>query len=1339
MQKEVVEGFQLSPQQKHLWSLCGDDRATVYRSQCGVRLGGRLDKRALREAVENVVRRHEILRTSFHRLPGMDVPLQIINEPAAVTIVETDLGGMDAPGQEAELEALFEQAGRRAADFDQEPLLHLSLIRLSPDSHVLLMSIPALCADAVGLRELARAVGRAYAACLDGEELLAEPVQYADLSEWQNELLISDDTQSAREFWRRQDLSALHLLALPGEKQLTGAAAFDPRYISFSPGHETAGKVAAVSGAHGVDAPVLLLACWQTLLWRLHGESDAVVCAAFDGRMFGELEEALGLFVKYLPVASRLETDLPFAEALRRADESMRDVSKWQECFSWELAGPSLEDAPESLFCPFSFDINVRPAKFTSAGIVFSVERSRACVERFKAKLSCVQGDEGLSFELHYDASLYEEGDVRRLASQYQKLLESVVDNPQARLTSLDVLGDAERRQLLIDFNDTKAAYPLDRCLHQLFEEQAARTPDAVAVVFEQGRMTYAELNGRANQLAHHLRRLGVGPEAPVGICVERSLEMVFGLLGILKAGAAYVPLDPSYPGERLSFMLDDSHVPVLLTQRRLLDLLPEHQARVLCLDDGGETFGEESRENPRSEVEPANLAYVIYTSGSTGTPKGVMVPHEAIANRLLWMQDAFPLTVEDTVLQKTPFSFDASVWEFFAPLIAGARLLVARPGGHQDNVYLTRTVAEQQVTTLQLVPSMYRVLLETEGVWACNVSLRRVFCGGETLPAALQERSFALLDAELHNLYGPTETAIDAASWKCRPGPLGVNVPIGRPIGNTQIYLLSEDMRPVPTGVAGEVYIGGVGVARGYLRRADLTAERFVPNPFGAEPGARFYKTGDLARHRPSGGIEFLGRIDDQVKLRGFRIELGEIEAVLRLHPALREAVVMASEETPGESRLVAYVVPEPASAPTVNELRDFLHEKLPDYMVPTSFVVLEALPMMPNGKVNRRGLPSAVEAQGKLDKIIALPRDNLEGQLVRIWKEVLGTKEHLGVTDNFFDLGGHSLLAVRLMAQIHKWFGQELPLSILFEGATIEHLADVLRGQAAAIAPTPIVPIQPKGSKPPFFCVHTGSGEVLCYEPWARYMGEDQPFYGVQDHFAYKAGDPEISIEEMAASYVGAVRAAQPEGPYLLGGWSFGGLVAFEMARQLREQGQDVPLLVVVDAGAPSFLRKAIQADDAVLLTILANEFVRYSLKDEELKGMLAELRQLDSEGQLRYVMKYFMQSDAAAAHVEPHYAFQFLQRHLRVFRTRVVVSGNYVPQVYPGRVTLFRSNEEPPEMVGLDPAKGWGELSTEPVEIHVVPGNHATMGLEPHVRVLAERLRSCIDEALSASRSH
>jgi amino acid adenylation domain-containing protein len=1330
MQKQIIEGFQLSPQQKHLWSLCGRDRGTVYRAQCAVRLEGPLDRRILCQGIENVVQRHEILRTSYHSLPGMDVPLQVINDTAVVTIIQIDLSDMEASRQETELEASLEKASLRLTNCEQETLFHVSLISLSPNTHVLQMTLPSLCADTIGLDHLVRAIGQAYAACLNEEQLPEESVQYADLSEWQNELIESEDTGAARDFWRRQDLSGLHNLTLPTEKQPTPDEVFNPRSVSVMLDSEKSMRVAAIAEDHGVSTSLLLLACWQTLLWRLASESDTVVCAAFAGRKFSELEQSLGLFAKYLPVASHLEKHFGFTEVLRQAADSVLDVSKWQECFSWEQAEPSPESASGS---PFSFDFNLRPAKFTSAGVVFTIDQLFAYIDRFQVRLSCVQVDEGLWLEFHYDSSLYEKDDVRRLAGQYQKLLESVIATPKGQITALEMLDDVERRQLLIDFNDTKSLYALDKCLHQLFELQAAQTPDNVAVIFEERRLTYAELNEQANQLAHHLQRLAVGPEVLVGICVERSLEMIVGLLGILKTGAAYVPLDPSYPKERLAFMLDDAKVRVLLTQQRLARTLPEHQALVVCLDTASETIVEESRYNPQSKVSPANVAYVIYTSGSTGRPKGVMIPHKAIVNRLLWMQTAFPLTCEDLVLQKTPFSFDASVWEFFAPLFAGAGLLIARPGGHQDNTYLAQLVAERGVTTVQVVPSMYRVLLETKGIEACNGSLRRVFCGGEALPVALQERSFELLDAELNNLYGPTETAIDAAFWRCHPDNRSVTVPIGGPIGNMQIYLLNKDMKPVPMGVAGELYIGGVGVARGYMNRPDLTAERFVPNPFSAQKGARLYKSGDLARRQSGGAIEFLGRLDEQVKLRGFRIELGEIEAVLRQHPALAEAVVLAREETPGDTRLVAYIVAKSDSAATVNELKDFLREKLPDYMVPTSFVALQALPMMPNGKVDRRGITSTTEAESRLDKILALPRDNLEGQLVRIWKQVLGTKEHIGVTDNFFDLGGHSLLAVRLMAQIHKWFGQELPLSILFEGATIDHLAEVLRGRAAVQAPTPIVPIQPKGSRPPFFCVHTGSGEVLCYEPWARYLNEDQPFYGVQDHFAYKDGDPEISIEKMAAIYVEALRATQPVGPYLLGGWSFGGLVAFEMARQLRELGQDVPLLVLVDAGAPSFVRQIIEADDAVLLTILANQLTRYSMKDEELKPLREALRKLDTNEQLKYVINYFIERDRVGASLDMGYAFEFLKRHLRVFRTRIQVTRSYVPPVYPGPITVFRGSEEPPEVLGLDPTKGWSELSTQPVEVHIVPGNHETMGLDPNVKMLAARLQSCIDEAL------
>lgn len=1321
MQNQIIEGFQLSPQQTHLWSLCGRYGATLYRSQCAVRIDGRLDKRLLRRAIESVVQRHEILRTSFHSVPGMNVPVQVINEPSAVTIFEVNLSAFDASRQTAELEALMECATRWLADCEHGSMFHVVIISLSRHCHMLQLTLPALCADAAGLARLVHLIANAYEACVNEEELGEEPIQYADLSEWQNELLEADDAAAAREFWRKQDLSTVHNLTLPAEKQPVPDAGFDPQSFSVAIDSATAGSLAAIAGDQEVTMPILLLTCWQVLLWRLGGESDTIVCAAFDGRKFSELEQALGLFAKYLPVVAPLEKRFSFNEALQQTASAVRDVSKWQEVFTWE-AEPRLGS--------FSFDFTVRPANLRASGVVFEIEKQCSYIDRFHVRLSCLQDAKGLSLTFHYDANRYGQGDVRRLAAQYQRLLESVIARPESPIADLEIVDDVERRRLLIDFNDTEESYALDKCLHQLFEQQAALTPGNVAVIFDGQQLTYAELNSRANQLAHHLQRLGIGPEDLVGICVERSLEMILGLLGILKAGAAYVPLDPSYPKERLALMLNDAGVHLLLTQQRLLETLPEHEAHVVCLDNAD--IVAESDENPRSNVSTANLAYVIYTSGSTGRPKGVMVPHQSIANRVLWMQSAFPLTGEDLVLQKTPFSFDASVWEFFAPLLAGARLLIARPGGHQDNAYLVDVVAREKVTTLQLVPSMFRVLLETKGIEACNSGLRRVFCGGEALPAAVQEKSFATLTADLHNLYGPTETAIDAAFWKCRTGSGGVTVPIGCPIGNMQIYLLDRDMKLVPVGVAGELYIGGVGVSRGYLNRPDLTADRFVPDPFSTKPGARLYRSGDLARYQASGVIEFLGRLDEQVKLRGFRIELGEIEASLREHPALVEAVVIASEQAPDDQRLVAYIVMNSGSTVTPNELRDFLRQKLPEYMVPTSFVVLSALPLMPNGKVDRRAIASIVETESRHDKILALPRDNLEGQLVRIWKQVLGTQEHIGVTDNFFDLGGHSLLAVGLMAQIQKWFGQELPLSLLFEGATIAHLAEVLRGQAAVQAPTPIVPIQPKGSRPPFFCVHTGSGEVLCYEPWARYLDADQPFYGVQDHFAYKDGDPEISIEEMASIYVDAVRATQPVGPYLLGGWSFGGLVAFEMARQLVELGQDVPLLVLVDAGSPAFLKQIIEADDAVLLTILANQLTRYSMKDEELRPLTEALRKLDTNEQLKYVIDYFIERDRVGANLDMGYAFDFLKRHLRVFRTRIQVTRRYDPPVYSGHITVFRGSEEPPEVRGLDSTKGWNQLSTQPVEVHIVPGNHETMGLEPNVKLLSARLQACIDEA-------
>jgi amino acid adenylation domain-containing protein len=662
-----------------------------------------------------------------------------------------------------------------------------------------------------------------------------------------------------------------------------------------------------------------------------------------------------------------------------------------------------------------------------------------------------------------YNTDLFNRETIERMNGHFLTLLEGIIANPNERVSQLPLLTKVEQQQLLMDWNNTEVDYPANKCIHQLFEKQVERTPNAVAVVFEGQQLTYNELNCRTNQLAHYLQSLGVKADELVGICVERSLEMIVGLLGILKAGGAYVPLDPEYPLERLSFMLEDAAVNVLLTQQKLINKLPEHQAQLICLDADWELIFQFSRDNLITDIQATNLAYVIYTSGSTGQPKGVMLSHSNLSNHMFWMQETFPLTRADRVLQKTPFSFDASVWEFYAPLLVGGQLLIAQPGGHTDSDYLLKTIAQQQVTTVQLVPSLLQMLLEQGGIENCQL-LKRVFCGGEILPVALQEKLFSQLNVNLCNLYGPTECCIDVTFWNCQREMYGQRIPIGRPIFNTQIYILDSNLQPVPVGIPGELHIGGAGLARGYLNRPKLTQEKFIPNPFSNYPDSRLYKTGDLARYLPDGNIEYLGRIDNQVKIRGFRIELGEIETLLNQYPQVQSSVIIAREDTPGNKRLVAYVVPQKEATPPPNELRQFLKEvpqkeakptpnelrqllkeKLPEYMIPNAFVIMESLPLTPNGKIDRRALPAPEQSYERTDKFI-LPRNPIEEILVTIWTEVLKVQQ-ISINENFFELGGHSLLATQLISRIRTNLSIEIPLRSLFAAPTIEELSQQIQ----------------------------------------------------------------------------------------------------------------------------------------------------------------------------------------------------------------------------------------------------------------------------------------------------
>lgn len=658
--------------------------------------------------------------------------------------------------------------------------------------------------------------------------------------------------------------------------------------------------------------------------------------------------------------------------------------------------------------------------------------------------------DDGIGINWWFDRLYYDEIDMSRMVRQYETLLESIAVSGDKPLSNLSILPKEESLKIA-RWNDTAIKYQQKHLLNHLIEAQVKRSPDAIAVAMGNSALSYLHLDMRANQLAHHLRRQGSMPGSFVGVYIERSLEMVVALYAILKAGAAYVPIDPEYPPERVAFMLADSAVPIILTQEHLLRNLPSWSGKILCLDTDWRLVAEENTEKPKELASADSLAYMIYTSGSTGRPKGAMNTHRGICNRLLWMQDRFALTENDVILQKTPFSFDVSVWEFFWPLLAGARMVVAVPGGHRDAAYLVRTIKERNVTVAHFVPSMLRVFLEEPGVEGCR-SLRHVICSGEALSFDLQERFFQKLPAELHNLYGPTEAAVDVTAWTCQRNSERKIVPIGRPIANTQVYIVDRHLRPVPVGVPGELCIGGVQVGRGYHNRPDLTAERFIRDPFGNDPDARLYRTGDLCRWLDDGTIEYLGRMDFQVKIRGFRIELGEIETALGEHPQVRKCLVAAREDTPGEQSLVAYVVWKPGSIPSAGEIRGWLGRKLPDHMVPSAYVSLDEFPLSPNGKVDRRALPApSPEARDGTRAGGGAPVDEVERTVAETWCSVLGVS-NVDRESNFFDLGGNSLSLMRVRAKLQQAFTKDITIVDLLQCSNIRSLAELIRGQEKA-----------------------------------------------------------------------------------------------------------------------------------------------------------------------------------------------------------------------------------------------------------------------------------------------
>jgi amino acid adenylation domain-containing protein len=888
-------------------------------------------------------------------------------------------------------------------------------------------------------------------------------IQYTDYVRWQNEMLSGPEGERLLDYWRTQLEDAPTVLNLAADRPRPREQSLRGNSLNFEVSETLLQELRDLAKNQGATLYTTLLTAFQILLYRYTQQNDLLIGSLTAGRSRAELSSVVGYFVNPVVLRTLISDELTFTELLKQSHETVLLALAHQNC-PFSLLVERFQPNRSSSYSPFfqvmfilqqphylkevaPFVLGEPGAKMNFGELAVESVPLNLMASQFDLTLMMIESDEVLAGSLEYSTDLFERSTIERMAGHYRQLLESIAAEPTAEVTKLRLLTRAEEQAVVESWNQTQREYRSAVCLHELFEQQVGRSPGAVALAYESEELTYSELNERANQLAQLLRKLGAGAETLIGVMMERSVEMVVALLGILKAGGAYVPLEPTYPEERLRVMIGDSGLRLLLTQSGMREAaaaaVGESGAEVIALEEVSEELSAASEgESEGGRVAEAdNVAYVIYTSGSTGRPKGVQITHRGICNRLYWMQEAYGLTAADRVLQKTPYSFDVSVWEFFWPLMSGARLVLARPGGHQDSEYLRGLIEAEGITTLHFVPSMLRAFLESRKSWRSE-SLRRVICSGEALPVELQQRFFAGLDVELHNLYGPTEASVDVTFWQCRPEEESHIVPIGGPIANTQIYILDKHHNVVPVGVAGELFIGGVGLARGYLDQPSLTAARFIPNPFNGVFGERLYATGDLARYRPDGNVEFLGRLDYQVKIRGFRIELPEIETALGRHPLVQDVVVTAYEDEPAEHYLVAYVVSSPETALNASTLRRFVQETLPDYMTPRVFVFMEALPLSPNGKVDRKRLPAPDNSRPDVETGLVLPRSPLEETLAEIWSDVLKI-EKVGVHDNFFELGGYSLLGTRVLSRLHNIFQVELPLSVIFEAPTIAELA--------------------------------------------------------------------------------------------------------------------------------------------------------------------------------------------------------------------------------------------------------------------------------------------------------
>ena len=1055
MQKQFIpkrkdhQSAPLSFAQQRLWFLDQlEPNSPRYNVSRALRLKGELKLTVLQEALDAIVSRHEALRSNFREVDGL--PLLLVSPSMKSPMTFFDLSGQPTVSRETTLIATLNDEVLRPYNLSTDVMLRTSLVRVTQHDHILLLVLPHITSDGWSMVILCQELMALYDSLLHDQPcpLPDLPIQYADYAVWQREWLQGELLDRQLSYWSRT-LAEISDLNLPTDRSR-------PALPSCRNGAQTAkypqhltNQLNNLARTERATLFITLLAAFNALLYRYTGQNDIAVGCPIANRRYVELERLIGFFANTLVFRNSLSGNPTFRELIARVREVALGAYEHQDVPFEKLVDelqPDRDLSRNPLF-QVTFQLRNFPRQLVQPlEITAEPFELRSGIAKFDLSLAMTDDEDGLKTEIEYNPDLFEPATITRILGHFQTLLAGIVANPDQPISQLPLLTGAEKHQLLIEWNDTKADYPQNKCIHQLFESQVEKTPDAIAIVFAKRQLTYRELNRRANQLAHYLQKRGVGPDTLVAVFVERSLEMVVGLLAILKAGGAYVPMDPDYPSDRLEFMLRDTQAPVLLTQERLYQYLPVYSRQRVCFDQDRDMIDRESGENLDQNISIQSLAYVIYTSGSTGNPKGVMIEHRSAVAFLSWAHDVF--TDEDLagVLASTSICFDLSVFELFAPLTSGGRVILV-----ENALALGQTDHAVEPTLINTVPSVMAELLLLRKL---PRSIRTVNLAGEPLTTSLVEATFENTSAlQVYDLYGPSETT--TYSTHARRAVGGIQT-IGRPISNTQVYILDSYLNVVPVGVSGELYVGGAGLARGYLNRPELTAEKFVPHPFSDNAADRLYRTGDLARYLSDGNIEYLGRLDNQVKIRGYRIELGEIEAVLGQHPSVRESVIVVREDSPGDRRLVGFVVARSEASFDASEVRKYLKQKLPEYMIPSALVLLAALPLTPNGKLDRNALPAPDQYGAEFDKTFIAPRTSIEETLASIWAEVLKL-EKVGIHDNFFHLGGHSLLATQIVSRICNVFSIEFPLRTLFEIPTVAEIAAMIEQNQATRASDP------------------------------------------------------------------------------------------------------------------------------------------------------------------------------------------------------------------------------------------------------------------------------------------